>query len=409
MTGMERTPQKSAWLAALLVAGLGWYLYRNFFLALGYVTAAPSDFSHYYLAAQALLHGASPYARYIFDYPPLVVFLMLPLALLPYVTARLLWFCLSHLFLAAAAWLLWRNTGQDQIATMSVVLTWSLCGTVAENLVLGQVGPLLLLLVVLAIAVPRLRALCFGGAAALKLWPAILMFGDLIRGRWKQLAGAVATATALVLLPLGLIAVATPGPVAPQSGSFWMGTPAFLNLSLPATVLRLADPPADDGAMPPDWKNGNDPRQLHLPRERAALSAASGAVTLALCLGLIAAASRHREPPAPALIGAIITSALAGCPIVWYHYQILQFPGIVWLASKAIRSRRFGTLLVLTATALGLTWAHRLDVLIQCTPWVILVRGAAVVLLDLVLLVLFLRQIRVHTDPPPATQLPAAG
>lgn len=409
MTGMERTPQKSAWLGALSAAGLGWYLYHNVILALGHVTAGSSDFSNYYLAARALLHGVSPYSVFNFDYPPVLALLMLPVAPLPYPVARLLWFGLGHVFLVAAAWLLWRSSGRDRAAAVAVVLTWSLCGTVAENLVLGQVGPLLLLLLVLAIALPRLRALWFGGAAALKLWPAVLMFGDALKGRWKQLAGAVATAAALVLLPVGLIGAVTPGPVAPQSGSFWMGTPAVLNFSLPATVLRLADPPAQGGAVPPDWENGNDPRQLRLPRNRALLSVASGALTLALCLGLIAAVSRHRTPRAAALLGALITSALAGCPIAWYHYQILQLPGIAWLGAEAARSRRTGTLLILSATAFGLTWAHRLDLLVQSTPRVILIRGAAVVLLDLVLLGLFLREMHAQPGPIPATQQPTAG
>lgn len=195
--------------------------------------------------------------------------------------------------------------------------------------------------------------------------------------------------------PILYLAVSTPGPALPASSQFWMGTPAFLNFSFPATVLRIADPPSQGGVMPLDWRNGNDPRQLHLPTGRALLGACSGAVTFAFCLGLITLTCRNRDPDPVAIFGALITSVLAASPIAWYHYQLLQLPAVAWLGSRLARRHKAGLLVILTGTACGLTWAHRLDVVVTCTPWLILIRGVVVVALDFVLLLLLLREIRV--------------
>jgi hypothetical protein len=61
--------------------------------------AGPSDFSAYFHAAEDILNGRSPYSNPVFFYPPLLAFLMIPLALVDYVPARWIWFVLSHLLL----------------------------------------------------------------------------------------------------------------------------------------------------------------------------------------------------------------------------------------------------------------------------------------------------------------------
>lgn len=172
------------WLV-LVVAASARYVQRNVVLALAHVGAAPSDFSHYYSAARALLQGLSPYSVYNFDYPPLVAVLALPLAPWSYVASRLAWYWLSHFFLLVAAYFVWRKSGADAVAAVSVALVWGLSGTVAENLVLGQVNPLLLLLVAVAFTAPRCGTWSLGVATALKLWPGALLLGYGVRGRWR--------------------------------------------------------------------------------------------------------------------------------------------------------------------------------------------------------------------------------
>src|ERR1039458_6255610 len=57
----------------------------------------PSDFAVYYQAARDVVSGTSPYENAAYFYPPLVAFLMTPFALTDYVSARTIWFVLSHL------------------------------------------------------------------------------------------------------------------------------------------------------------------------------------------------------------------------------------------------------------------------------------------------------------------------
>jgi len=63
------------------------------------------------------------------------------------------------------------------------------------------------------------------------------------------------------------------------------------------------------------------------------------------------------EVPAMTAMAAAVSLALAASPISWYHYQLLQLPGLALLARRwADRPAR---LLGLAALAAGLTWTHR--------------------------------------------------
>ena len=79
-------------------------------------------------------------------YPPLLAYLLTPLAPLPYVTARWVWFLFSHACLLAAAWLMWRALGRDWIAAGSIAFVWAMGGAAPENLGWGQPGSELTLL-----------------------------------------------------------------------------------------------------------------------------------------------------------------------------------------------------------------------------------------------------------------------
>src|SRR5690242_4924244 len=126
-----------------------WYVKENVLRYTGRL-ADPSDFIHYHQAARAILHGRSPFGDPEYVYPPLIGFLMAPFGLTDYVTARWIWFLLSHAFLLAAAWLLWRAAGRGRIALCSIAGVWAFGGAAGESLSLGQIGPLLVLVLVLA-------------------------------------------------------------------------------------------------------------------------------------------------------------------------------------------------------------------------------------------------------------------
>lgn len=356
--------------ALALVPLAAFYLYRNVWVAWRELAVRPGDFGHYFAAARALAAGDTPYTVLAFDYPPLPAFLLLPLAGLEELAARQAWLVLGQACLLAAAGLLWSLLGGGRAALLAVAAVWCLAGTVAENLVLGQVSPLLLLLLVLCLwglarGRPALSGGAVGAAAALKLWPAVLFGAHLLAGRRRALAGGGVALLLLLVLPWGLV-FTLPAPHLPEAAGYWMGTPALLNFSLPAVALRLADRPADRSALPRDWVRGNDPRALELSPGRKALAVAVAALTLSL--GGLALGRRWRGRRKERAEGegqdlllaatALVALALAASPIAWYHYQLLQLPGVALLAWR--RRRRPGALAGLVLLAAGLTWTHAL-------------------------------------------------
>jgi alpha-1,2-mannosyltransferase len=320
-----------------------------------------ADFRNYYDAAVHLLAGLSPYDVKGFDYPPLTALIAVPVAWLPYPEARVVWLLANWSCLVAAGFLLVRILGGDRAAVLAVAACWALCGTVAENLVLGQVNPLLLLLVVLAWwGVSRGRggvaAVAIGLATALKLWPGVLLIA-LAALHWRRAAAGLMAALALVALSW-LPFLALPPPHSPARADYWLGTPALLNLSLPAVALRLADPPAPGKILPLSWRNGNDPLAFKLPARQAALSAGLAGLLLALGAAVLLWAERGAGGEGElSAMAAAVSLALLASPISWYHYQLLQLPGLALLARRWARSRP-ARLPGRAMLAAGLTWTH---------------------------------------------------
>ncbi|MCH9650948.1 MAG: DUF2029 domain-containing protein [Deltaproteobacteria bacterium] len=328
------------------------------------------DFRHYYDAAAEWLVGGSPFSVPGFDYPPLLAYLVGPFALVPLETARVAWFFLSLLCLVLSAWGVWRWLGADWAALVAVGGVWSLAGTVRENLVLGQVNPLLLLLLVGALAGrrrrPVLAAALLGVATALKLWPAFLFLGFLAKGQKRALAVGVLTAGCLILGPLLLGRLFLPPPHLPVSSGYWMGTPAPLNFSLPAVAARLAEPPVDSGNLPASWLSGNVAKGFRLAPKAALASLASCfVVLLAGALGVLRTLRRPRGRGSEtngrgedfAWVAMIAVCTLAA-PISWYHYQLFQFPALALLVATLLRRRAWGGLGVAAVVAAGLTWSQ---------------------------------------------------
>src|SRR4051794_18467944 len=195
-----------------LIAGLiGVFLYRSLWLPLSVLNRYEADFHHYYNAAAQVLAGLSPYSARGFDYPPLTPLIVVPVAWLPYPQARVVWLLVNWLCLTAAGGLLVRILGGDRGALLTVAALWALSGTVAENLVLGQVNPLLLFLLVLAWwGISRNRgsvaAVAIGLATALKLWPGVLLLA--LAPHWRRVAGGLAAG-------LGFFPLSPPPPLLP--------------------------------------------------------------------------------------------------------------------------------------------------------------------------------------------------
>lgn len=327
----------------LLLVAASVYLALHVVLPALYLPTTAGDFGNYYRAGAALLAGESPYSVARFDYPPLLAFLAAPLAWLPLAAARWVWLAIAELCLLAAAWLTWRWLGADRVAGGAVLAVWCLAGTVPENLVLGQVNPVLLVLIAAALhgweRRPGAAGASIGIAAALKLWPGVLALGFLGRRRGRPLATAAIAAAVLLLGPWLWIRALLPAPHEPTTAGYWRGTPAPLNFSLPAVALRLADPPREPGALPESWVRGHDPEALRLSPTDGALSVGVSLATLLAGLAVLAAVgtrqrSRDGALPDGLLPSALISLGLLAATLSWYHYQLLQLPVLAWLAVR---------------------------------------------------------------------------
>lgn len=355
---MPRRHVRSLILALGVCAGLGVYVWLNGVLVWPFLFRSRGDFGYQYPAAKALLEGASPFGAPWYDYPPLAPLLLAPLALLPFEQARVVWFLLLQACLVGAALLLVRplaRVGHEQTgvpragaAALAVGGVWLLAGTLQENLALGQWNPVLLLLLALAwrldAAYPGRSAAVLGVAAGIKIWPGLLLAASLLQQRWRALAQGLAAIAAALILPGLAIAALVPPPHLPVHGQFWMGSPAPLNLSLPAAVLRatyLDEEPGPAG-LPHDWEVGNNTELLDLTPARRTLSVTVSLAVLATGLGILVWKSGWpRRPPSTTeglpLLAALVALALLAAPLAWYHYQLLQLPGIAWLAAERIR------------------------------------------------------------------------
>jgi Glycosyltransferase family 87 len=341
----------------------GFYLWRNVLAALPYLRSGPSDFTNYLLAARALVAGRSPFSVPNFDYPPLLAFLAVPLAGLPDATARLMWFVFGHLCLLAAAAIVWRRLGGDRVALVAVAAAWAFGGAVAENLVLGQVNPLLLLLLAGSLSAAwqarPLGAALLGAAAAIKLWPIAVLLKEATARRWRSLGAGLLTAAALLVGPWAFIAAILPPPHSPPRAGYWMGTPALLNFSVPAVALRLLEPPQGSGPLPSNWVVGNDPGQLALSPAHALAATATGALVFGVGVWLLARrAGRATAQGDHLAAAALVALALAAAPISWYQYQLLNVLGAAVLAERWLRGRRFAALTALACVVAAVSWTH---------------------------------------------------
>jgi alpha-1,2-mannosyltransferase len=315
----------------------------------------PSDFSMYYQAAGNVASGHSPFVTDGYIYPPLLAVLLTPLAHLSYAAARWVWYLVSQGCLLLAAGLMWRALGHDGIAACSVALVWAIGGAATESLALGQPGPVLTLLLVLAYtqSSPRhgwLQASAAGLGLAVKLIPGIAGFAFVLRRQWRSLAIFAGVSLLLLALPWLLVTCCLAGPQTPAGTATFTGTPAILSWSLPSVVLRLMDPLTPGEPLPRDWESGNDLPHLRLPTSRRWVSMS---VALATLLTGFAVLALHA--PAQGAIwfemAALVSLGLAASPVCWTHYQILQYPGVALLLCHAARSRQLG--LFTAALALG--------------------------------------------------------
>ncbi len=303
----------------------------------------PSDFKFYYLAAQHVLHGRSPFFEGGYVYPPLLACVLAPLARLSYLTARWVWFGASHAALLLAAYLLWRHLGRGRLALAVIAFVWAAGGAAEDGLGIGQVDGVLVLLMVLAsTGTGGIAAAAVAAGFGLKLFPGLLVALPALQRNWRRLVAAAAGGGLLLAAPWALVAFALTGPKAPPRVDYLSGTGCLLSWSLPSLALRAVEWPGRDGSLPSEWVVGYDlPRLRHSPAQRAlSLGVAAGTLLVGLLALYRAAGGRIARTQRPAAGAALMSLALAASPICWWHYQVLEYPGVAIVLVAALRQAR---------------------------------------------------------------------
>jgi alpha-1,2-mannosyltransferase len=327
---------------------------------------APSDFAVYYQAAKDILSGTSPYENSAYFYPPSVAFLMAPFGLIPYVTARWIWFLLSHVLFLSSGWLVWRAAGRGLIALCCIACVWALGGAAKEVFDVGQLSFLLMLALAAAFTQgTRLRGVAVGFGWALKYFPGVLAMAFVLQRNWRGLRTAIGVVVLATGIPWLLIACAFAGPKAPGSARYWMGTPSLFSWSIPSVVLRVLDPLRTSGPLPSEWEFGNVAASLHLTARLQFLSAGTALFVLAagaIALTLVCRGRLRRAQASWAMLG-LLSLSLAAAPVCWSHYQVLQYPGVALMLVSAIRVRAWR---IAVAVAVCFAFAYRLPELALC-------------------------------------------
>ncbi|HQR45302.1 MAG TPA: glycosyltransferase family 87 protein [Thermoanaerobaculia bacterium] len=286
-----------------------------------------------------------------FIYPPWVPVAYVPLALLPWGVARVVWFLLSAAAIVLALHLAVRAVARDaagerDLAPGSLVAA-AFFFPVFYGLMTGQANGLLLLLLAGCLLMLRngrgvAAGLLLAPAALLKPFLALPALVFLVRRAWGALAGFAAGAAAL-----GLLGVVAGGPAG--WGLWWaqisrhnaLGSFEWRNHSIGSAALALFG--TGGGVEPAVAAPG-----LVLP-------VAIGAGTLALFLALAAL-----RPPAAAArpelgFGALLALGLLLAPKSWEHYGVFLLP--VFLAVfAALRAEDGGSARVPLAL-LGVSFA----------------------------------------------------
>jgi alpha-1,2-mannosyltransferase len=174
------------------------------------------DFTSYLLSAKALWEGGNPYktgTTFEYIYPLFLAFVLIPLSMVPYWLANLLWFALSVSSLLFVCQALPKLAEFEMGATSDGRWLWPaaivlavLFSPIQNNLLNGQVNLIVLFCCTMFLrSCARERsavaAAWLGAAIAIKIVPGILVVFLLVRGRFRIVAWTACFAAFFCLLP----------------------------------------------------------------------------------------------------------------------------------------------------------------------------------------------------------------
>ncbi len=332
------------------------------------------DFLQGYILARATLDRADPYLptdvlaeRYVgaganpafthpTPHPPTLGLLLLPLALLDYSTAAVLWFGLEALCLVASAYLLARAIDaqlpiQAALGITVALLVWY---PFPIEMSFGQVQvPLLALLAASWVAL-RAKRWALGGALvglAILLkpvpWPLLLWFVS--RRDWRALRAALLVLAGGYLLAgclAGWDTLATYfATVLPLVASTYRSS--WGNLSLSSLAWRLLHGTEESGTV------------LAAPLLRSTAAAEVASVALPVVLLLVACAAVRKDDDLDVSLGLMAAVSILTSPIAWAHYLVLAAIPVVhvlrWLERHGWPSKETNVALVV-AVLLSVNW-----------------------------------------------------
>ncbi|HEV7649348.1 MAG TPA: glycosyltransferase 87 family protein [Actinophytocola sp.] len=300
------------------------------------------DFHVYRQGAETLVHGGDLYdvptgQNLFFSYTPISAMLLIPLVLVPFSAATVVWTASELFFLQLAAWLALgaagvRRTGPRAVLTVGIAFAaMFVISSVDNDLALGQINILLMFLVLADLLRgegKRWQGVWIGLAAAIKLIPLIYVVYLLVTGRTKAALRAIAVFVVAFGIGFALL---------PSDAAFYwtgkgmsldrVGAPDNLfNQSLRGALGRLLDSGATIG----------------VPWLLAAL-----VVGVA---GLAAAAVLYRRGERLRSVLVMALTTLLVSPVSWEHHWVWTVPLLILLGGLAWQRRSVWWGLVFAAT-----------------------------------------------------------
>ncbi len=281
-----------------------------------------------------------------YPYPPGAIFLFLPITFVPFREAFAAWTQLSIACMAATYLVVLRVTRKGPWLEHIAIATWACVATVLlfspmdDNLALGQLSTIVLLLMALDVLAVRDRSQGFlvGLATAFKLYPGVVVFYWIWRRQWRP---AITASLTFVLVTVGA----------------WLVWPAsspwyYLRLLFSGGTLSVLEEPGLIG------RNASVTGFLfRLPVLSHSTAVALGTVaSVAIAIVGVWAAVRldRRGYPVTALVILVCTSVLIS-PTAWDQYFTFA-PLLVFVIMEVGLSSAAGRLAALALACFAFPW-----------------------------------------------------